>query len=125
MASDLANPVIVVAALAVTYVVHSTILIGLAWTAIRVFRLTSPALRERLWKGAAVAGLLTTPLQFSATSEYSLFVIPVGARFPDVAPQSPEVVFPSDVLSGSPDSVVSRSPDRDTPATAGLPNASD
>src|SRR3990172_10209485 len=117
MASDLANPVIVVAALAVTYLVHSTILIGLAWTAIRVFRLTSPALCERLWKGAAVAGLLTTPLQFLVASEFALFVIPVAARFPDVAPQSPEVVFASDVLSGSPDSVVSRSPDRDSVVT--------
>ena len=43
-----------------TYAIHSTILFAAAWAASKV--LTSPRIRDILWKGALVGGLVTTGL---------------------------------------------------------------
>ena len=51
------------AVLVVTYLVHSTIFLGSAWLVATLARLRSHALSERLWKSAAVLGLVTAPAQ--------------------------------------------------------------
>lgn len=52
---------IAVGAWALTYLVHSTLLLGVA-ALLCTKPLRSPALRERIWKSAAVAGVLTSLL---------------------------------------------------------------
>lgn len=52
-----------IASLGVTYLLHSTLLLGGAWCLLRISRTRSYALREAVWKFAAVAGLITAPLQ--------------------------------------------------------------
>ena len=49
-----------------TYLLHSTLLLAGTWLALRLFRLQSHALTERLWKLAAVLPLVTTALQLTA-----------------------------------------------------------
>jgi beta-lactamase regulating signal transducer with metallopeptidase domain len=49
--------------LATTYVLHSTLLLGGTWLAVRTGRIRSEALKERLWKLSAVLALVTAPLQ--------------------------------------------------------------
>lgn len=41
-----------------TYLIHSTVLIGGAWLAVRLGIASGPEGREALWKAALVAGLL-------------------------------------------------------------------
>ncbi len=45
-----------------TYALHSTLLLGLAWLLTRRL-VESPARREQLWKAALVGGLVTATLQ--------------------------------------------------------------
>lgn len=45
-----------------TYFIHSTVLLGAAWAATRWW-LRSPAVREAVWRGALVAGLVTASIQ--------------------------------------------------------------
>src|SRR5205814_94447 len=45
-----------------TYLIHSTVLLGVAWLVTRPRRL-EPAARELLWKVALVAGLVTGTIQ--------------------------------------------------------------
>ena len=72
MMTDLALPV---AAVLLTYLVHSTLLLAAAWLIDRTVRHRSPALRQWLWKTAAVAPLLT-----SCSSSSSLRRSKVGRR---------------------------------------------
>ncbi len=51
------------AMLAVTYLAHSTLLLGGAWLAVKLCRVRSHALGEQLWKLATVIGLATAILQ--------------------------------------------------------------
>jgi beta-lactamase regulating signal transducer with metallopeptidase domain len=53
----------VLVSVAATYLLHSTLLLGSAWLCVRGGRLRSEALKERLWKLAAVLPLCTAPLQ--------------------------------------------------------------
>lgn len=46
-----------------TYLIHSTVLIGGAWLAVRLGIASGPEGREALWKAALVAGLLTATVQ--------------------------------------------------------------
>jgi HEAT repeat protein/beta-lactamase regulating signal transducer with metallopeptidase domain len=57
-----------------TYVAHSTLLLGGVWLLCRR-KVTSPALRESLWKVAMVGGLLTSSLQVGLGLE------PLGGAF--------------------------------------------
>src|SRR5262245_20114372 len=52
-----------IVALVATYLLHSTLLLGGVWLAIALTRSRSAVLQERLWKLAALAPLLTAPLQ--------------------------------------------------------------
>src|SRR5262245_44931309 len=54
-----------VATVAVTYLIHSTLLLTTAWLVIRFTRTQSHALVEQLWKSAAIAGLITATLHLS------------------------------------------------------------
>jgi beta-lactamase regulating signal transducer with metallopeptidase domain len=49
--------------LATTYLLHSTLLLGGTWLAIRTGRIRSERLKERLWKLSAVLALVTAPLE--------------------------------------------------------------
>src|ERR1700693_659105 len=49
--------------LASTYVLHSTLLLGGTWLFVRLGRVRSETLKERLWKSAAVLGLITASSQ--------------------------------------------------------------
>ncbi len=51
--------------LAFTYLMHSTLLLGGVWLAVRSGRIRSETLKERLWKLAAVLALVTAPLQLT------------------------------------------------------------
>jgi len=46
-----------------TYLLHSTLLLGATWFVVRGLHIDNHRLKERLWKLAAVAALITTPLQ--------------------------------------------------------------
>ena len=46
-----------------TYLLHSTVLFGLAWLIDRLELLRSPALREQLWRAALVGALVTASVQ--------------------------------------------------------------
>ncbi len=46
-----------------TYLVHSTVLLGLAWVCDRFRLLRSPARREQAWRAALAGSLLTATLQ--------------------------------------------------------------
>jgi Zn-dependent protease with chaperone function len=73
------------AMLAATYLAHSTLLIGGAWLAVKLFRIRSHALAERMWKLAGVLGLATAPLQigvgFSRPMAEFVLEAPPGAPF--------------------------------------------
>lgn len=50
---------------AMSYLIHSTLLLASVWLFVRFSRRSSHTLEEGLWKWAAVLGLLTVPLQLS------------------------------------------------------------
>jgi hypothetical protein len=54
--------------LIVTYLLHSTILLGLCWLILTLIRSKSHFLAERMWKLATVLGIVTVPHNH-ATSE--------------------------------------------------------
>ena len=72
---------------ALTYLVHSTALLGLAWCVTRTARLRDGRLRARAWQAALIGGVLTASIQLGAGLE------PVGGRFvlPDLAGATTEV----------------------------------
>ncbi|MFO1093142.1 MAG: M56 family metallopeptidase [Planctomycetaceae bacterium] len=68
-----------IVALVATYALHSTLLLGGVWLAFAVTRSRSAVLQERLWKLAALAPLLTAPLQLLSAEhvgDRSLFNLP-------------------------------------------------
>lgn len=69
---DLSN---MVASFVVTYLLHSTILLTACWIALGILAVSSQFLIERLWKLAAVLGLLTAACQV-ATRDHSFFELP-------------------------------------------------
>jgi len=69
-----------------TYVVHSTILLGAAWCLFRFGRWHSPTLRETVWKFAAITPFLTTLLHVGIVTPYWSVPIEVQAA----TEQSPE-----------------------------------
>lgn len=63
MGNELSSLAPVTLTLASTYLLHSTLLLGGTWLAVRTGRIRSETLKERLWKLAAVLALVTAPLQ--------------------------------------------------------------
>jgi hypothetical protein len=63
MANDLSAYVPVTLTLASTYLLHSSLLLCGTWLFVRLGRVHSETLKERLWKSAAVLGLITAPSQ--------------------------------------------------------------
>ena len=61
-----------------TYLLHSSLLLGAVWLIFRHRKLRDHALSEGLWKFAAVAGLITAPLQISLDA--SSVVIPIDMQ---------------------------------------------
>ena len=58
-----------VVAFSATYLMHSTALLGGCWIAVRLSRISSHSLVERLWKLAAVLGVLTAAIQCGAGAD--------------------------------------------------------
>ena len=58
-----------------TYLLHSTVLLAACWLFIRCSRTTSHFLVERMWKLAAVLGLLTTVLQTGTGASYVMELV--------------------------------------------------
>ena len=84
-----------VLALATTYLMHSTILLGGVWLLVRLSRTSSHTLEEKLWKLAAVLGLLTAPLQLSLgwPTQWDVVFSP-GRTTAVAAAAAPPVKFP-------------------------------
>jgi len=72
---DIAQSVVVIAG---TYLLHSTILLMGVWLVVRTGRVRSHALAERLWKMAAVLGLVTAPLQVALGWSSPIFDVALG-----------------------------------------------
>lgn len=73
----LARPVVVIAG---TYLLHSTILLASAWLVVRIGRVRSHALAERLWKMAALLGLVTAPVQLALGWSGPIFNVTLAHR---------------------------------------------
>ena len=61
-----------------TYLLHSTLLLGATWLAMRGLRIHDARLNERLWKLAAVAAVMTTPLQLGSDFSHPVLTVSVG-----------------------------------------------
>src|SRR5438045_8728500 len=80
-----------------TYLIHSTVLLGVAWLVTRRRRL-EPAARELLWKVALVAGLVTGTIQSrlqlrthaAVTLPAAASPAPPSVREPAIVPRSEE-----------------------------------
>ncbi|QDU82271.1 heat shock protein HtpX [Polystyrenella longa] len=55
--------------LLLTYLLHSTFTLGLAWLILRLSMARNPAIRETVWKIAAIAPLITVCLQTAITTQ--------------------------------------------------------
>ncbi len=91
-----------------TYLAHSTLLLGACWLLCRGLALRSPALRERLWKLAAVGGFVTSALAVSVGWGLAIGAIETASevvRSADDQPdnQSPVVKTASSSTSASND----------------------
>src|SRR5437762_4296974 len=71
-----------------TYLIHSTVLLGVAWLVTRPRRL-EPAARELLWKVALVAGLVTGTIQSRLALSTPAAVTLPPATLPQAAPVNP------------------------------------
>src|SRR5580704_13290330 len=78
--------------LATTYLLHSTLLLSGAWLVFRTRRIRSEALKERLWKLAAVLPLCTAPLQLVLNVSPPTFELARGDRL--IQPESRVVGVP-------------------------------
>ena len=76
-----------------TYLIHSTVLLGIAWLVTRQFRL-EPAAADLLWKVALLASLVTGTIQSRLELRTPTATLP-SAALPHVAP--PPVNVPSSV----------------------------
>ncbi len=63
MTSEMQIPAAIAVSLVLTYLLHSTLLLCVAWVVVRGIRSKSFVLSERIWKFAAIAGTVTAPLQ--------------------------------------------------------------
>jgi hypothetical protein len=103
----------VMVAFAVTYLLHSTVVFSVCWIVIRCLRVTSHHLLERVWKLAAVLGIVTAILQ-TGTGIAGLGTISAMVRFDPVATSSERALVgisetsPQEMhatITGSPSSV--------------------
>lgn len=74
--------------LATTYWLHSTLLLAATWIFVRTCRIRSDALRERLWKLAAVVPLFTAPLGLSGYLSQPIIEIALDRLCRTDVPQS-------------------------------------
>jgi len=72
---DFAQSVLVVAG---TYLLHSTMLLAAVWLVLKLGRVRSHALAERLWKMAAILGLVTAPVQLALGWSSPVFDVTLG-----------------------------------------------
>src|SRR5216117_414504 len=82
-----------------TYLIHSTVLLGVAWLVTRRWRL-EPSASDLLWKVALLAGLVTGTIQ----SRLELST-PAAVRLPPpvaTAPQGPQLTEPATPATEAP-----------------------
>jgi HEAT repeat protein/beta-lactamase regulating signal transducer with metallopeptidase domain len=100
-----------------TYAIHSTVLLSLAWVLVRVRRL-SPAASELLWKSALLGGIVTASVQLQLDVRPAGTVMlqrpavtsTVAAPAPIDDPETPSPVRGTDIASVLPSSVESSRP---------------
>jgi hypothetical protein len=113
----------VVTALAINYLVHSTILLASVWLLVRLLRSSSHTLDERLWKLASVLALVTVPIQFTLGSPIA-WKITIGAPVKPAAEFTPPIPAP---LADIPASITSefdgRSVSEPEPVSTGITTA--
>ncbi len=89
-----------------TYLLHSTLLLTAAWLGLRVFRVSSHLLTERVWKLAAVTGIVTAGLQCSLGLSGSVLNLVAGkdkSQPTEVAtPKRPQRHDPGPTLAPAP-----------------------
>jgi beta-lactamase regulating signal transducer with metallopeptidase domain len=116
MASDLSAFAPLTLTLAFTYLLHSTLLLGGAWLIVRKGRVRSEALKERVWKLAAVLGLVTAPLQLLLHVAPPAFELTMGGtpsgQVSGAAVASATIEIPAEafVTPAIPDATVPRLP---------------
>ena len=86
---NLAGP----ATLLATYLLHSTLAVGLVWLVVRFARVKSHSLTEQLWKGAALAGLITAPVLVYSGWALPGFDLTVAQHSPEAALAEPPASF--------------------------------
>ncbi len=89
----------------VTYAVHSTLLLGTAWLAVRLLGRWRLDLQEAIWRTALLGGLLTATLQLvSGVASISGSLPLLASPGPEQALDSPVATFPgNDVVQTSRD----------------------
>jgi HEAT repeat protein len=84
-----------------TYLIHSTVLLGLAWLVIRRFRL-EPGIADLLWKTALFAGLVTGTVQSRLELRAPAIVtLPAATVARPSAPSKPSLPTPEAPIAGS------------------------
>lgn len=79
--------------LLLTYLIHSTILLGATWLLFRLGKWQSPALRETAWKFAAVMPFVTTALHVGSVTAFWSIPIPISLEQEELTePQSQKPV---------------------------------
>lgn len=111
-----------------TYTLHSTLFLGLAWLASRHLAQRMPAVEEAVWRFALVAGLVTASLQLAAGREplsgsWSLApaVTASSAVAPSPTPELAPVSRPARIAAAIPAAPRSEAPAPPTSLSVSLP----
>jgi len=89
-----------IASLALTFALHSTIILGCAWLVSRLWRGASDMHREYLWRGALIAAFLGPILQLALNAEPAAGHVLTLER--PVAASAPDVASPTSHITGQP-----------------------
>lgn len=73
-----------------TFLVHSTLLCGIAWLGLRFFPRTHPRLRETIWYTALAASLITPTVRTFASPEAAIWRLPAPAFVTGAEPSHSE-----------------------------------
>jgi len=118
MPNELSLSSILIAVLA-TYLLHSTVFLVGAWLLLAVSRIRSAAFQERVWKVAAIAPLLTAPLQFAGAERFNataVWTLP-ALSFPEIlgTPPAPKENSPTPLAVSPPHVAPLSNPDSPPP----------
>jgi hypothetical protein len=101
-----------------TYALHSTLFLGLAWLASRRLAQRMPAVEEAVWRFALVAGLITASLQLAAGRE------PLTGRWHLAPSAEASVIAPGASMAPLPRTIDRRTVEASPPGEAPAPSKS-